>query len=68
MDLKNIKNNADLQVLERQKSQRLLEKDKESLQEQLREAKEKIFKVENQRNKEVKSLKQQAQIIEETLA
>ena len=47
MDLKNIKNNADMMVLERTKSQRQLEKDNDSLQEQVREAREKIFRVEN---------------------
>ena len=58
MDLKNIKNNADLFVLQKTQSQNQLEKDKETLSEQIREAKEKIFRVENQKNKDVKSLKQ----------
>ena len=45
-----------------------MEKEQESLMEQIRETEEKIFRVQTNKGKEVSSLRQQAQIIEQTLA
>ena len=59
IDLKNLKNNGERQVLERNMNVQTMEQEIEGLEEQVRQAKEKMHRVQNQRLKEVTSLQQQ---------
>ena len=63
MDLQNIKVNAERQAMERMQQASQLGQEKESLQEQVQERQEQLFRIQNQKTKEVKSLRQQQQMV-----
>ena len=55
--MKNIKNQAERMALERTQSQQAMEKEQETLREQIRETEERIYRVQTNKNKEMTNLK-----------
>lgn len=67
MDLKNLVNKAELKAQDRQEQLMAVEQQIQQLTDQQRKAEDQLFKVQNQRLKEVTSLAQQRDMMEESI-